>query len=274
MKARAEERRAEEERLRQELGVACVACRDTGGESPYFCDCDRGQAAARADREARFRTDLDSALGIPTRFRSLTLDTYPAPDAPVIARLRAWLDGHDRQRGLLLAGPFGRGKSAALVDVLRRLVTAEAARDGFASMGDGRFLPIGGHPAKRLGCFRTGPGLLQSLRPSDGGRFGANEDTLRYYQRVRILAIDDLGAERLTAWGADRLFEIVNERHNELRPMLLTSNLTLNALATKWNEQVGDGESGDRIVNRLFESCDVIAFGDDAPNWRMRRGAA
>lgn len=25
-------------------------------------------------------------------------------------------------------------------------------------------------------------------------------------------------------------------------------------------------------MNRLIESCDVLAFGEDAPNWRLRRG--
>lgn len=290
------ERRAEYERRRRELGVDCLTCKDTGicGDASFerFCDCERGQAALQAaharwrtDRATAFRDALDAELAVPLRFRDLGFETFPDQRSAVLRAVRAWIEGHAGRSGVFLTGPFGRGKSSLLVGMLRSLVLTEAERRDFAA---GRFSTTAQPPyyqpadsarprllaAATLGGFVTGTGLLQSLRPRDEGyrrRDSTNEDALRRYQQVTFLAIDDLGAERLTEWGADRLFEIVNERHNELRPMLLSSNLTPNALATRWNQQVGDGESGDRIINRIIESCDVIGFDDSAPNWRMQR---
>ena len=281
-RAELEAKRAEEERLRKELGVNCLSCRDTGKAEGRFCSCDIGYGLRIEAARKEFLADLDEHLGIPLRFRGLTFDTYPNQRSAQLKQLREWVERFDGKRGLFITGGFGRGKSVLLCDALRRLVTAEAERRSFEVERDGVSLrPFDlksyGPLAKRLGCFRTITGLLQSLRPSDGNRMahgGAEEYQLRTYQEIPFLAIDDLGAERLTAWGADRLFEIVNERHNELRPILLTSNLTPNALATRWNQQVGDGESGERIINRLIESCDVIAFPADAPNWRLRKEAA
>lgn len=276
------EREADEARQRVELGVECLTCRDSGrtehevsfpdGTFGFaICEhCERGrtllaqeQARWRSLRSQAFHDRIDGYLATPARFQGLGFATFPDQASAVLTKLRAWIADHDGQRGLVLVGPFGRGKSTLLIDALRQLVIAEADRREFVH-----------DRVQRLGCFATGTGLLQSLRPRDDGyrrRDSTNEDTLRRYQQVTYLAIDDLGAERLTEWGADRLFEIINERHNELRPMLLSSNLTPNALATRWNQQVGDGESGDRIINRIIESCDVIGFDDSAPNWRMQR---
>jgi len=281
-RAEMEAKRAEEERLRKELGVNCLRCRDTGTVEGRFCSCDIGYGLRVDAARTEFLADLDEHLGIPLRFRGLTFDTYPNQKSPQLKQLREWVERFDGKRGLFITGGFGRGKSVLLCDALRRLVTAEAERRSFEIEREPHYLArfkldSYGPLAKRLGCFRTATGLLQSLRPNDSNRMpygGANEDVLRTYQRIPYLAIDDLGAERLTAWGADRLFEIVNERHNELRPILLSSNLTLNQLAAKWNDQVGDGESGERIINRLIESCDVIVFPADAPNWRLRKEAA
>ncbi|MCS7294486.1 MAG: ATP-binding protein, partial [Dehalococcoidia bacterium] len=121
-------------------------------------------------------------------------------------------------------------------------------------------------PARRLGRFVTLTGLLEALRPTaDGSR----PETLAEYQQLPWLVLDDLGAERLTAWGADRLYELLNDRVNEERPLVVTSNLDLNALATRWDAQLGD-ESGQRLVNRLLEGTVVLRWPTDAPNYRIR----
>lgn len=178
---------------------------------------------------------------------------------PPLLQLRTWIAEHDGQRGLFLTGPFGTGKTALMLSALGALVIRHAEQDGWHK------------PPTAYGIFTTATNLLESLRPQDVAdrTVTSNAQMLRLYRTLPLVAIDDLGSERLTQWGADRLFEVVNHRHNELLPLLVTSNLNLRQLAERMNQQVGDGESGDRIVNRLLESCDVITLASGR-NLRLR----
>lgn len=261
-----EQRRKQQlaEKREQYPDVDCLHCLDQGE-----CGmCERGEH----ERERRYQRQvqhwiagIDDQIGIPRRFVDMSLETYPRK-SPVVEELTAWLAEHGSD-GVMLVGDFGRGKTALISSTLRAAVINRAVRDGLNERDSG---VIHNQPSQ-YGMFTTLSGLLESLRPG-----GDTEWTLKRYQRVQYLVIDDIGAERLTDWGADRLFEIVNYRHNELMPTLLTSNLTLNELRERINRQVAKSigmpkdESGDRIVNRLIESCRVIKFEDAAPNLRLR----
>lgn len=267
-------RRVRERRQRAaELGVNCPDCLDTGKmtnppeDSDGICGCtaaypfrlERWERILN-ERESAARLNIDREIKVPARFHGFTFETYPEPN--IAERVREWLADHDGHRGLYLTGSFGRGKTALVLSALKELVIVRARKNDFRDH------------LEYLGIFTTVTGLLESLRPQhDADRaFASDAYSLNRYREIPYLAIDDLGSERLTAWGADRLFEVINHRHNELLPMLITSNLTLNQLADRMNKQVGDGESGDRIVNRLMESCDVISLGN-GKNLRMGRAA-
>src|SRR5256885_17172502 len=63
---------------------------------------------------------------------------------------------------------------------------------------------------------------------------------------VDLLHLDDLGAERSTEWVLEHLYSIVNERWQDSRSMVVTTNLGLDQL----REQLGE-----RTVSRLSETC-------------------
>lgn len=283
----AEDRHAERIAALAAAGVECFHCEDTGRVDRFPCSrCDRGRAIEAQDRRREFDKQIASiprAIGIPPRFHGYTLDTFPDQQSRALAAVRAWV-GAERdpmKPGLLLYGAFGRGKTGLLLGAIRalteqRFVTAgedglpeiqmEDDGSGFAKyerLARGYYLPA----FDRFAQFTTATGLLESLRPS----VDQDEDALDRYRTCTYLAIDDLGAERLTEWGVDRLFEIINERHNHLRPLLVSSNLSPSELAARINRQIGD-QSGDRIVERLIESCTAITFDDQAPNWRLGGG--
>lgn len=237
-------------------GASCPDCMDTGTHySQRVCDCAIGQEQERQRRLAetnRWLAGIDGEIGIPNRYRNCTLDTFGNQSSPVLAAMRAWLAG-DQARGLYIHGNFGRGKTGLVVATLRELVIAHGMQRGMDI------------PVKRLAQFVTATGMLQSLRP--GGDEDDSAKVLRSLVKARVLVIDDLGAERLTDWGADRVFEIVNARHNAEMPTLVTSNYRMDELAKRITQQVG-AKMGDRIVERLMESCDMVAFNAAEPNWR------
>ncbi len=70
---------------------------------------------------------------------------------------------------------------------------------------------------------------------------------------VDLLYIDDLGAERHTDWVVEQLYALVNERYENQRSMLVTSNAARDV--EEGRKQLED-QIGSRTVSRLIEICD------------------
>src|SRR5262249_51929228 len=101
--------------------------------------------------------------------------------------------------------------------------------------------------------FITVPDLLTRLRQSydrDGGAGGvggaSERELLDDLDGAPVLVLDDLGAERATDWAVERLFGLLNRRHDWRRPTVLTSNLGPKPLAE---------HLGERIAWRVVEMC-------------------
>jgi DNA replication protein DnaC len=79
-----------------------------------------------------------------------------------------------------------------------------------------------------------------------------------FFQRlisVDLLHIDDFGAEKRSDWVLEQLYSLVNERYEDERSIMLTTNLYVDKL----EEQIGP-----RTVSRLTETCEQVAlFGAD-----------
>lgn len=187
---------------------------------------------------------LWSQAGIPDRFRGLRVESWPSGKKhPGILRK---LEPSDRS--LVFYGPFGRGKTGLAVGYAWRCVHDADLK------------------IKQL-RFTTVPDMLAELRSTYN--HPTHEDTLSEeeviakYARVRLLILDDLGAEQVknTGWVEDRLYQIIGERHSELRPTIFTSNLNMDELAAR---------IGDRVTWRIAEMVGKDNFIDmgACPNLR------
>jgi len=147
----------------------------------------------------------------------------------------------ETDRGLLLAGPTGTGKShlaAAIVN--HRLARCEEA------------------------VFCTVPELLADIR----GVIKSEQDTSELMEIVKnadLLVLDDLGAEKTTEWVTEQLFILVNARLLGMKETIITTNFTE---ATELIEKLG-GLAGERIVSRLVEMCDWVRLA--GPDWRLNK---
>jgi DNA replication protein DnaC len=151
---------------------------------------------------------------VPADFRAAELSGLE-PD--VEADLRAWVsslgctpdDAQTQGNNLVIAGPVGAGKTYAGFAVCRELYFVGHSKRG-------RVVPVGFR-------FWLQNDLMRDLRLHE-------EETLQTVDRTSVLFIDDLGSMRETPWVLDQVYGVLDHRRRNRRPVMTTTNLTLDQL--------------------------------------------
>jgi DNA replication protein DnaC len=85
------------------------------------------------------------------------------------------------------------------------------------------------------------------------------EERMEDLGNADLLVLDDLGAQKSTAWALEKIYQVVNQRYEGLQPLVVTTNKNLNQL---------ERGVGSRIFGRLLEICAPAEVkGED---WRMK----
>jgi len=185
---------------------------------------------------------------IPPRYQRCTLDSFVSYQNEellrAIASARRFCEAFPVvDKGLMLIGPPGIGKTHIAVAVLRDVVRRTGAR----------------------GMYYDTRALLKDIRSTyNPVTHTAEMDVIRPVMDAELLVLDDLGAERLTDWVEETMSLIVNTRYNERRPTIFTSNYEdvpdegeLNSLLVR---------VGFRLHSRLREMCEFLEY--DGPDYR------
>lgn len=208
------------------------------------CEC-------RADRLKRGRVRGVVSV-IPPRYRGVSFDRPPVSDMArdlqtkiVVERVRAFVaeldDRLESGQGLWLTGGTGTGKTTLA------MLASKAALEA-------------GHSV----AIYSLPKLLARIRRTYDAEPGGDSYSA-FFERltsVDLLHLDDLGAEKKSDWVLEQLYALVNERYEEKRSMLITSNFN----GVELEEQVGP-----RIVSRLTEMTEPLPLlGEDnrKENWQ------
>jgi len=85
--------------------------------------------------------------------------------------------------------------------------------------------------------FITMQELLLEIRDAFKGQ-SSEKDAIDKYTKYSVLIIDDLGAEKESEWTIQTFYYILNKRLNDLRPTIITTNLTINEIELKMNPRI------------------------------------
>ncbi len=108
--------------------------------------------------------------------------------------------------------------------------------------------------------FATVPDLLDHLRATFSPQSEVSYDAL--FDRLRgapLLILDDLGAQSVSPWTQEKLYQLLNFRYQSRLPTVITSALTLDEIT----RALGEG-----ISSRLMDARLGTVFAIMAPNFR------
>jgi DNA replication protein DnaC len=200
-------------------------------EQELSCDC--CQRPAELFRQANLPSGPSTGLRT-GRFDGLTLADldWKVIEPPGAAtgvqdyaeHLEAWLA---EGMGLTLTGRVGTGKTHVAVGLVK-LACGLGIEARFLTMAE----------------------LLGLLKSTYDGR-GRETTLLDELTALPLLALDDLGTENPTPWAQDRLYNLVNRRYLAKRPIIATTNISLDDLANRL---------GERTISRLWGASLVVSF--------------
>lgn len=93
-------------------------------------------------------------------------------------------------------------------------------------------------------------------------------EIIKLYENVELLIIDDLGKEKPSEWGLEKLFTIINSRYENNLPAIITTNYNQNTLIERISLN-GEVETVKSIISRLYEMCYLAQIND--VDYRIKR---
>ena len=178
-------------------------------------------------------------MKIPKRYKDKDLSNFKPikryGHKLVVEKVKNYINSpfYKEGKGLIFIGPPGVGKTHLAVSILKEF-----------------FLKRG-----IVGLFRDTKTLLFDLKSTFDGSASTRE-ILEEVLEAPILVLDDLGSERLSDWARDILHYIIIQRYNELRPIIITTNLELQS-ETEIDDSLEE-RMGKPIISRILEICEPI----------------
>lgn len=225
---------------------ACQACGDTGWAGSEMCTCLKELCAQEQMKALTALLNLTDEQN----FDHLRLDVYS--DQPWqgvdrsprenMKRVVTVCEGFARRfpnyplRNLLLSGGTGLGKT-----FLSGCIAREVSGQGHSVVYDTAISLFSAFEARKFS--------------RDLGQERQARDDTRRYLNCDLLILDDLGSELTTPLAQSSLYEVVNSRLQAGRHTIISTNLSMEQIASRYTPQV---------VSRLAGSYQELTFyGDD-----------
>lgn len=195
-------------------------------------------------QDRRMATDLGRAA-IPPRYQRRSLETYQVElpgQKQALEVCQAYAGNTKRTlaegENLLLIGSVGTGKTHLACGVARKFLEA-------------------GHTALYVRTAELISMVRETWRPDSKK---TERKVMRELSEYDLLVIDEIGVQAATENEQQILFNVINGRNEQMRPVILISNLDADGIKKML---------GERSYDRIRECARVVQF-----NWQSWRGKA
>lgn len=237
---------------------SCSDCRDAGFSSgsvsyqaygtseKYFCnECEKGKEMRESwmkepEQQEYFRKWKQEKItrsmrlsGVGNHFKNKKLDDLKVNEklyAECVRYAKSWKEMKEKGFGFFFWGNVGAGKTHAAAAMANHLMQEKLVEVLFLNM-----------PSTVTRVKKTFDSPVK------------NEDKKIFdrMKEVELLIIDDLGVEKLSDWLSDQIYQIIDHRWQNHKPMIITSNQSLDDLGAYYKPQV---------ISRIWGCCKSIKF--------------
>lgn len=199
---------------------------------PCICICEQEarekqkQQEEYRERMARIQRIRDASM-MESKYRDARFSSYTVvnQNQRVYQIARKYAENFDKMlkenQGIIFWGPVGTGKSFTAACIANELLSVQ--------------IPV---------VMTSFVKILQNLQ--------AQQDEAAYISilnNASLLILDDLGTERNTDYALEKVYNVIDSRSREAKPMILTTNLTLSEMLDVEDIRYK------RIYDRIFETC-------------------
>ena len=232
---------------------ACPLCGDTGWRGAQMCRCLKKLCAQEQIQELSKLLDLGEQSFDTFRMDYYSETPYPGKGTSPRKNMELTYDvclNYAQKfesclfRNLLMSGPPGLGKT-----FLSACIARAVSEHGYSVVYDTAGNIFAQFEAKKF------------LRDSADGQ-DARDETRRYLN-CDLLIVDDLGSELTTQFTQSALYELINTRLVAERHTVISTNLSLEEIARRYNPQIASRIEGEYHVLHFF--------GDDIRMLKKRR---
>jgi len=187
---------------------------------------------------------------LPKRYEHCKFENYIGNEE-IVNELKAWKGSES----VVLLGKVGTGKTHLAVSLMKNSPLFNYERSIF-NFGRWEVEKI----QEKARCLFL-PVVELVFKLNDVVMSGGNKsEWIERYLSYNCLCLDDFGSEKITEAARQNLYYIIDKRYRDMKPIIITSNLTMNEI----------NEYEPRIASRLVEMGKIIQISGE--DYRLKLG--
>lgn len=205
------------------------------------CKCEQEEYERRQqedeNKQRQYRLDMLKEYSImdahfeQCRFENFEIDKYNEKLYKMALNYcERWPEMKEKNLGFLFYGPPGTGKTYIACCIANYLLE--------------RLVPV---------IVISSIGILNRIKQTynNYGKEGEVE-IINSLRNASLLVLDDLGAEDDRGWAREKIYEIIDNRYRDGKPMICTTNLTKEQLREKLTGEDGVARTYDRLIEMCY----------------------
>lgn len=226
----------------------------SGKVIPLLCSCRMQELENERKKEIQageklLKAELNKKTGVSIKYSAILLkDIKPQKgQESAFAKINEFYNAYvaengEKVTGIAIFGGVGSGKTM-LTSALTNQLSADALSK--VTEEEKRSAFYRNYSIKTPALFTNTVEMLEKIKKS----YEENDSFIDRVKNCPLLILDDFGAARVTEWVEEKIYEIIDYRYSNLKPVIITSNSLPNELAAAFDK---------RITDRLKEMCTQI----------------